>query len=159
MSAKLRNRALDLKIPPGVLVLIIALLMWLVSAFVPTFDVQIPFQPKIAWLFVLFGLVIVGLGVVEFRRAKTTVNPLKPGSSSALVTRGVYQRTRNPMYLGFLLLLVGVAIATANLLAFLFLPVFVLYMNEFQIKPEERALAANFRDEFEKYSYRVRRWT
>ena len=74
-----RKRALELKVPPGdtgVLILIIALLMWLVSAFVPTFDFQVPFQPIVAWLFVLFGIVIAGLGVVEFRRARTTVNPI-----------------------------------------------------------------------------------
>lgn len=153
-----RKRALELKTPPGLLVLITALLMWLVSGFLPMFDFQVPFSRIVASVFSLIGIVVAGLGVLEFRRARTTVNPLKPGASSALVTRGVYQRTRNPMYLGFLLVLVGVAIATANLLALLFLPLFVLYINEFQIKPEERALSARFRDEYEKYSSRVRRW-
>lgn len=153
-----RKRALELKTPPGLLVLIMALLMWLVSEFAPMFNFQVSFSRIVAWIFALVGIVVAGLGVLEFRRARTTVNPLKPGSSSALVTRGVYQRTRNPMYLGFLLVLVGVAIATANLLALLFLPLFVLYLNEFQIKPEERALTAKFRGEYEKYSSRVRRW-
>jgi protein-S-isoprenylcysteine O-methyltransferase Ste14 len=153
-----RNRALELKLPPGILFLFIALLMWLAGEFAPTFDFQVPFQLIIAWVFVLTGLAICAIAVAEFRRARTTVNPIKPGSSATLVTRGVYQRTRNPMYLGFLLVFVGVAIATGNLLAFLYLPLFVLYMNEFQIKPEERALGAKFGAEFERYKAAVRRW-
>jgi protein-S-isoprenylcysteine O-methyltransferase Ste14 len=125
---------------------------------VPTFNFQFLFQPTIAWGFALSGIVVAGLGFLEFKRVKTTVNPTKPGSSSILVTRGVYQHTRNPMYLGFLSILFGWAIGSGSLLAFLFLPAFVLYMNEFQIKPEERALAAIFGEEFQKYRSRVRRW-
>jgi protein-S-isoprenylcysteine O-methyltransferase Ste14 len=84
--------------------------------------------------------------------------PDKAQSSSALVQTGIYQHTRNPMYLGFLLILIGLAIFTANLVAFLTLPAFVLYMNQFQIKPEERALTSIFGDEFRAYCSSVRRW-
>ena len=152
------KRALELKVPPGVLVLIMAVSMWFVSRVAPTFTFRVPFRPIVAALLAVCGIVIAGLGAAEFRRVRTTLNPIKPGSSSSLVTRGVYQRTRNPMYLGFLLLLIGVATGTANLLAFLFLPLFVFYMNEFQIKPEERALATLFGDEFENYRSGVGRW-
>lgn len=105
-----------------------------------------------------FGIVACALGVLEFKWAKTTVNPTKPQSSSALVKSGIYRRTRNPMYLGFLLILIGLAILTANLVAFLILPAFALYMNQFQIKPEERALTSIFGDEFRAYCSSVRRW-
>ena len=106
----------------------------------------------------LSGVVTCTLGILEFKRAKTTVNPTKPGLSSSLVRSGIYRHTRNPMYLGFLLILVGWATWTANLLAFVVLPVFVLYMNRFQIKPEERALTSIFGDEFKAYCSETRRW-
>jgi protein-S-isoprenylcysteine O-methyltransferase Ste14 len=83
---------------------------------------------------------------------------MNPGASSSLVIRGVYTLTRNPMYLGFLLVLVGWAVFLSNTLAFLLLPVFILYMNRFQITPEERALASLFGQEFVVYKSRVRRW-
>ena len=97
-------------------------------------------------------------GVIEFRRAKTTVDPTKPDSASSLVRTGIYRRTRNPMYLGFLLILTGCAAALANLTSFLILPAFVVYMNRFQIKPEERALASIFGDDFKAYYSEARRW-
>jgi protein-S-isoprenylcysteine O-methyltransferase Ste14 len=74
------------------------------------------------------------------------------------VRSGVYSFTRNPMYLGFLLVLVGWATFLSNALAFLILPAFILYMNRFQIEPEERALASLFAEEFVAYKSRVRRW-
>jgi protein-S-isoprenylcysteine O-methyltransferase Ste14 len=104
------------------------------------------------------GVVTGALGVVSFRRARTTVNPTRPDSSSSLVLSGVYAFTRNPMYLGLLLVLVGWAIFLSNILAFLVLPGFIFYMNRFQIEPEERALASLFGREFDAYKSRVRKW-
>jgi protein-S-isoprenylcysteine O-methyltransferase Ste14 len=104
------------------------------------------------------GALISGAGVVQFRRAKTTVNPTTPQASSSLVLAGVYRWTRNPMYLGFLVALIGVALWLASPAALLVLPLFVRYMNRFQIVPEERALAARFGASFEQYRRSVRRW-
>ena len=101
-------------------------------------NVRFPFQSVAAWVLGSTGGITCTLGIVEFKRAKTTVNPVKPQSASSLVRTGIYRRTRNPMYLGFLLILVGWAIAMANLVALVVLPGFVIYMNRFQIKPEER---------------------
>ena len=75
-----------------------------------------------------------------------------------LLTSGPYAFTRNPMYLGLLLVLLGWAAYLSNALACVFLPAFVLYMNRFQIGPEERALAALFGQAFLDYKNRVRRW-
>jgi protein-S-isoprenylcysteine O-methyltransferase Ste14 len=150
--------ALELKIPPVALVIVAAVLMWLGSAYAPGLNVEFPFQSVIAWVIGLLGLITCILGVVAFKRAKTTVNPTKPESSSSLVTSGIYRRTRNPMYFGFLLMLTGWAAARANMVAFLALPTFVLYMNHFQIKPEERALMSIFGDKFKNYCSSVRRW-
>lgn len=150
--------ALELKIPPLALVLGFALLMWLAATCAPGFKLGFPFQPIAAWVIGSSGIIICLLGVTAFKRAETTVNPTKPESCSSLVTSGIYRRTRNPMYLGFLLMLAGWAVAQANLMAFLALPAFVLYLNQFQIQPEERALTTIFGDEFKKYRSSVRRW-
>ena len=150
--------ALELKIPPVALVIGVALLMWLAAACAPGLNVRFPFQSIVACVIGLSGIITCIFGVAAFKRAKTTVNPTKPESSSSLVTSGIYRRTRNPMYLGFLLMLAGWATAIANMVAFLALPAFVLYMNQFQIKPEERALMSIFGDKFKKYRSSVRRW-
>ena len=149
---------LELKIPPVAVVVFVAFLMWLGAVYVPALHVQIRFQSIAVAVLGLLGVISCSLGIFEFRRAKTTVNPTKPESSSSLVTSGIYKHTRNPMYLGFLLILMAWATATANILSFMFLPGFVLYMNRFQIKPEERALVRIFGNEFAKYSSHVRRW-
>jgi protein-S-isoprenylcysteine O-methyltransferase Ste14 len=151
-------RALELKIPPGVLVIITAALMWLVARAGPAFGFLLPARRALALGLVVAGVVISALGVVSFRRAGTTVNPIKPETAGSLVVSGIYRRTRNPMYLGFLLGLAGLAVFLSNALAFIFLPVFVLYLNRFQIRPEERALASLFGKDFAAYQSKVRRW-
>ena len=147
-----------MKIPPGVLVVLTAAFMWLASAVTPATVFAIPGRSLGAAIFMLTGVIISGLGFAAFRRAKTTVNPMKPGSASVLVEGGIYRLTRNPMYLGFLVVLLGWAMSLSNLVAFLLLPVFVFYMNRFQIEPEEKALVALFGQSFVAYKTRVRRW-
>ena len=97
-------------------------------------------------------------GFYEFQKAKTTFNPMTPDAASSVVTSGIYHVSRNPMYVGFLLLLTTWAIFLSHPLPFLFLPVFVTYMNRFQISPEERALSAKFGEEYDAYKRSVRRW-
>jgi protein-S-isoprenylcysteine O-methyltransferase Ste14 len=94
-------RALELKIPPVIVVFLTGLLMWVVSWKVSTLDFALPLNGVFAGGLVLAGMAISMRGVVEFRRAKTTVNPTKPEASSSLVRSGIYRRTRNPMYLVF----------------------------------------------------------
>jgi len=149
---------LELKIPPVALVFITAVLMWCAARAVPRLQLVLPARPLVFVSVMAIGIVIIGLGFFSFRRAGTTVNPTKPDSSSALVISGIYRVTRNPMYLGFLLMLSGWAIYLSNVMAFLFLPLFVLYLNRFQIGPEERALTSLFGQEFVAYTSRVRRW-
>src|SRR5678809_532732 len=131
-------RVLELKVPPAAVVVVSAALMWLASWILPSFGFGFPARGLFVVSFAGAGLVTSALGVVSFRRARTTINPTRPGSSTCLVRSGVYTFTRNPMYLGFLLVLIGWAIFLSNSLAFLLLPAFILYMNRFQIEPEER---------------------
>ena len=151
-------RSLELKAPPLAVVLITAAFMWVAARAAPAFGVVLPARSILAAGLAVAGVATSVLGVVAFRRARTTVNPMRPESSSALVVTGVYRLTRNPMYLGFLLLLLGWALLLSNALALAFLPAFVLYMSRFQIVPEERALASAFGPEYAAYSARVRRW-
>ena len=158
MPPLLTMHALELKVPPVAVVLAAALAMWLASRAVPSVVLPAIARATIAPALVAVGAFISLAGVASFLRAKTTVNPTKPSSASTLVTTGVYRFTRNPMYLGLLLVLLGWATFLSNGLAFIGVPLFVLYMNRFQIVPEERALSALFGAEFDTYAARVRRW-
>lgn len=113
-----------------------------------------------AWVpfVVALGVGVCASGAVSFRRVGTTVNPLRPEAASALVVSGVYKFSRNPMYLGFLIVLVSWGMFLSNLLACCLLPLFVLYLSVFQIRPEEEALRLRFGLEYERYQARVRRW-
>ena len=83
---------------------------------------------------------------------------MHPEQTSRLVTGGIYQYTRNPMYLGMALVLTGIALYLADLSAFLGVALFVRYIGRYQIGPEEDMLLEKFGDEFETYQARVRRW-
>jgi protein-S-isoprenylcysteine O-methyltransferase Ste14 len=149
---------LELKVPPVALGAIAAGLIWFASSVLPAFDFPLPGNFAVAASLALIGTLACLASVVSFRRAKTTVNPVKPDFTSSLVVSGIYQYTRNPMYLGFLLILLGWAAFLSNGLALLVLPAFVLWMNHFQISPEERVLASIFADEYATYHATVRRW-
>jgi protein-S-isoprenylcysteine O-methyltransferase Ste14 len=149
---------LELRVPPVIVVLATGFLMWLGSRATPVLLLGLPGRLPWAGLLALVGLGMCAMGVISFRRAGTTVNPTTPGAASSLVRSGVYRLTRNPMYLGFALLLAGCAVWLANGLALGLVPAFVLYMNRYQIEPEERALTLRFGDEFRAYASHVRRW-
>ncbi len=151
-------RALELKIPPVALVLLLGALMWLSARAAPALGFSLPAGPILAASLALGGGLIAIQGVASFRRASTTVTPLHPETTSALVTSGIYRWTRNPMYLGMLLLLLGWSLFLANALAFIFPAAFVPLMNRLQILPEESVLAAIFGSGFADYQSKVRRW-
>ncbi len=149
---------LDHKIPPPVVGALAAAGMWGISGLGP--QIPLPFVAKVAAVAVLVaaGLAVDLAGLLAFRGSRTTVNPLQPQRASALVTGGVYRITRNPMYLGMALLLLAWAAWLSAWLALAGPVVFVLYITRFQILPEERALLANFGEDFPRYAERVRRW-
>lgn len=149
---------LELKIPPPVVALALALLMWLTSLLFELWSMSFGFRLGAALVFVAIGQSISISGILLFRRAGTTVNPFKPGATSSLVTNGVYRFTRNPMYIGLLLTLVGWAAFLASPPALPYLAAFVLYMNRFQIEPEERVLSSLFGADYAAYKTRARRW-
>jgi protein-S-isoprenylcysteine O-methyltransferase Ste14 len=151
-------QSLELKVPPVPLTAVFAAAKFSVSSVTPAATFVIPGRIGITIGLALLATVIALAGVVAFRANKTTVNPLNPGAASAVVSNGIYRFSRNPMYLGFLLALAAWAVYLSNALAALFLPAFVAYMNQFQIKAEERALRAKFGPAFSQYMAAVRRW-
>ncbi|MFC6671154.1 methyltransferase family protein [Marinobacterium aestuariivivens] len=149
---------MERKIPPLILVLLWLLCMGVLSALLPSPSLVFEGHIGLAVLLGMAGFAVALTGVLHFRRAGTTLNPVAPEDASALVTSGIYRYSRNPMYLGFLLWLAAAAVWLAHLAAFALLPVFVLYLNRFQIEPEERALGRIFGESFADYCRRVRRW-
>ncbi|MBI1891755.1 MAG: isoprenylcysteine carboxylmethyltransferase family protein [Burkholderiales bacterium] len=125
--------SLELKIPPPAVALVLVLLMWLAAPLAPS--LQLPFSLRLT-----LALVLALIG------------------QTISVSGGVYRFTRNPMYLGLSLMLLGWSAYLANPLAVLFVPIFILYMNRFQIQPEERAMHALFGEEYACYTRQVRRW-
>jgi protein-S-isoprenylcysteine O-methyltransferase Ste14 len=149
---------LALKVPPLAVWLIFAAAMLGVACVAPGISYPVPARFALALGLGVLGGAVALAGVVVFRSKRTTVNPLNPGASSAVVSSGVYRISRNPMYLGFFLALAGWALYLSNAGSALLLPAFLAYLTEYQIKPEERALLAKFGPEFAQYMARVRRW-
>lgn len=149
---------LELKVPPVVLLLIIALMMWGIAELFTSFSFSFFVSSFVALLIAFLGVVFALLGVYQFRKQGTTVDPRIPEKSASLVTSGVYQFSRNPMYVGMLLMLVGWVIYLGNIASFIMLPVFILYMNRFQIMPEETFMAEKFGSAYQQYQKSVRRW-
>lgn len=112
----------------------------------------------VAIVVALVGIGVAVAGVLEFKRAKTTVNPLVPNKATSVVTSGIFRLTRNPMYLGLAATLLGVTIWWLSIVGVAVVVAFCLYLTRFQIQPEERALRAQFGQEFTEYMARVRRW-
>jgi protein-S-isoprenylcysteine O-methyltransferase Ste14 len=148
---------LELRVPPPVVMAAAAFLMWASGKIVPALDVEPPGWAAVIALFA--GGLAIGVGAfLQFRRAGTTINPMTPDESSALVTDGLYRFSRNPIYVADVLVLLAIALLVANALAFLVLPLFVAYVDRYQIRPEERALRERFGAQFDEYCRRVRRW-
>jgi protein-S-isoprenylcysteine O-methyltransferase Ste14 len=150
--------SLELKIPPVGVFLLLAAAMWLIPFQIPLIDFFFSFRLPFSLILIMAGGAFAVAGIFAFLKGQTTLNPIKPEAASTIITYGVYRFSRNPMYVGLLFVLTAWAVWLYNLPAFLFLPAFVLYMNRFQILPEERALQAKFGSEFNAYMKSVRRW-
>ena len=151
-------RRLELLVPPPIIMVATGLIMWLLAEWLS--------EPALPWgssapvgvAISLLGVAISLAGVLTFKRASTTVDPRRPDEASTLVTTGIYRYSRNPMYLGILLVLIGWAVILGNLISAVAIVAFVAYITRYQIIPEERLLQEKFSGAFTAYKGRVRRW-
>lgn len=149
---------LELRIPPLALLLVCVALFVVSSTLSPMLRAINFLSISIGASIALAGALICGAGVSAFIREQTTVNPMQPQQTVLLVTNGIYQRTRNPMYLGFSLMLAGTGVALGNFLSVALVPFYVTYLTQFQIVPEERVLLKKFGEGYLAYAKKVGRW-
>ncbi len=165
---------LELRVPPVIVLIVCGALMFVLAEFGAPIEALVygdggPTSPDLdahpgRWVVLVSGslagagILIALLGVREFRRAQTTVDPRYPERSTQLVTSGIYRWTRNPMYLGMALCLAATAVYLGRVLPWTVLPAFVLYMARYQIAPEERAMREAYGSDYEAFCGRVRRW-
>jgi len=154
----LRAHPLDLRIPPVAILALTAGLNWVGARFCAALHVETGGRIIAATGLGMTGFLFCLLGIISFRIAQTTVSPKTPNAAKALVVAGIYRVSRNPMYFGFLLILLAETLWLQNLVGLLGASAFILYLNYFQIGPEERALAARFGKEYAAYTAHVRRW-
>lgn len=147
-----------MKIPPVIQFIAAASVAWAVSTTMPVLMFSGMVANVAASAFSLVGVVFLVSAVRLFNQRDTTINPLDPSKAERLVVDGLYKVTRNPMYIGLALLLVGWCLYLGTLAAFTGVAVFVIAMNELQIKPEERALTEKFGEQYQAYLRQVRRW-
>jgi protein-S-isoprenylcysteine O-methyltransferase Ste14 len=149
---------MNTRIPPPVIVALLAALMWLLDTGRRNAGFEFSPQPTLAISLAAVALLLMLGAAAQMFLAKTTVNPLHPERATRLITTGVFAYSRNPIYLADLLLLTAWALWLGNLENIVLPGLFVWYIGRFQIAPEEKALTRLFGAEFEAYCARVRRW-
>ena len=147
---------LNTKIPPPVVTILFAIMIFYFSDNFAYVD--LPFKIYISLFSISLGFIVTFSSARNFKKKDTTVNPMKPNETTKLVTDGFFKITRNPMYLGMLLFLLGLSIYNGLIVGLIFLPLFVGYITYFQIIPEENAMLEIFGEEFTLYMKKVRRW-
>jgi protein-S-isoprenylcysteine O-methyltransferase Ste14 len=151
-----KNTRRPFKVEPGLVALVFVTLAFLVGR---VSRIALPAPQIVRWA----GLALSGIGFLlgllalrEFRRMRAFPNP--KDASMKIVTTGIYSRTRNPVNLGFLLILIGLPLSNGNYWGILMVPMFILAMNDLVIKHEEAYLEKKFKEQYKDYKSRVRRW-
>jgi protein-S-isoprenylcysteine O-methyltransferase Ste14 len=150
-------KALELKIHPPIVLLLCLGLTYGSNHYLPLLAIPSTLS-GLTWYVGFAGVLLALTGIWEFRKAKTTIDPTKPEKVSHLVSGGIYRVTRNPMYLGMQFIIIAVIFNFGNYYCFIALPFFILYITQFQIKPEERIIEGVFGEEYVEYKKKVRRW-
>lgn len=150
--------SLELKIPPDVVWVTVAGLMWLASRVTAGLDTAESLRWPLALILMVIGTGLIVAARVALDRAGTTWHPTEPGRTTALVSSGVYGFSRNPTYLGMEIVLWSWAVILASPVAALVSALFGAYIARFQIRPEEVTLAATLGQDYRDYMQRVRRW-
>ena len=144
------------KIPPPLVVLILVISTFFSSKKIDL--IQIPFQSLISIFILSIGILILLNPVLKFKKSKTTINPIKFKKVNKLVTSGIYKYSRNPMYLGLLMIVISSSIFYLNIYSILTPLFFYIWINRFQIKREEIFLTEKFGEDYLSYKKKTRRW-
>jgi len=144
------------RVPPPIVTLICALLIYLSKPFFP--ELIFNYSNQIFLFFLISGLSIILISFQTFKREKTTINPIKIEKASSLVTNGIFKYSRNPMYLGMVLILISIAIKFNFYGGIPVVVFFVYFITSFQILPEEKAMLKLFGEDFINYKNKTRRW-
>lgn len=149
---------LELRVPPLLVAALAAAAMFGLSDVGPVIAPLESVLRGVGYGLIAAGAVFAAAGVLRFHHHRTTVDPTRPDRASTLVDTGVFRYSRNPMYVGFVAALVGLALVW-NAAPTLIGPVLAaLWLHRFQILPEERVLRAAFGNDFEAYCRRTPRW-
>ncbi len=144
----------DVKIHPPILTLIFIVIAYVAKRAIP-FMVSNTVE-NIGFALVVIGFLFGVASFLAFRKARTTLNP--HGQVSAIVSDGIYRFSRNPIYVGFLLMVIGLPLNNGTYWGIVLSPVFVMSMNRLVIEKEEAYLEKKFKDVYTSYKSRVRRW-
>ena len=144
------------KIPPPLVTLFFGCCIY----FSREFFLAINFQglSVLSFVLILLGFGILIMAARSFKKHSTTINPIKIETASSLVVSGIFNYSRNPMYLGMSLILIGLSLKFNRIGGLIFTALFIVFITNFQIKPEEKAMQKIFGEEFVNYKNKVRRW-
>ena len=145
-----------IKIPPPILVIILTSLVYFSSTKLEL--IYLPYRQIVSVIILFIGLIVIVSPVVDFIKSKTTVNPVKFKNVNRLVTTGIYRYSRNPMYLGMILIIISTTVYYLNFLSIFSPLIFYIWINKFQISREEIFLEDKFGNEYLKYKSKTRRW-
>tara|TARA_B100000900_G_scaffold205071_1_gene173826 strand:+ start:462 stop:905 length:444 start_codon:yes stop_codon:yes gene_type:complete len=145
-----------IKIPPPILVLILITSNYFSQNRLEI--IYLPYKHSTSVLILLVGSLILINPVFKFIKSKTTVNPVKFKKVNKLVTSGIYKYSRNPMYLGMILIIISTSIFYLNYFSVVTPFIFYFWINRFQIKREEIFLKEKFGEEYLSYMSKTRRW-
>lgn len=148
---------LELRIHPPIILILCMALAYVLSHYFPVYTLPAIITQSYVYVSTA-GVLIALLGIWQFKVAKTTIDPKRPDKVSNIVSSGIYRLTRNPMYLGMLIVLIAAVFKFADLSGSLAIILFISYITLFQIKPEERMIEKLFGEEYLAYKNQVRRW-
>ena len=145
-----------IKIPPPILVIILTSLVYFSSTKLEL--IYLPYRQIVSVIILIIGLIVIVSPVVDFIKSKTTINPVKFKNVNRLVTTGIYRYSRNPMYLGMILIIISTTVYYLNFLSVFSPLIFYIWINKFQINREEIFLEDKFGREYLEYKSKTRRW-
>lgn len=142
-------------IPPPIVTIVFLFVIFFTK---DLFRFSVTLPSSLGFIIIFAGLVIIFIAARQFKAANTTINPIKPENASVLVNKGIFSYSRNPMYLGMLLIIIGFSIIHNLMAVLVIMPLWVIYITNFQIIPEEEAMEILFKEDFLNYCKKTRRW-